>query len=565
MPDNIIQSRYELLKQVGTGGSSKVYLATDLTLNKNWAVKEIRKSDIISGQKVSNELIAEANLMKNLDHPSLPRIVDIIDEEDKYYIVMDYVEGETLKSVIKNNGPQKQEVVVSWAIEIASVLGYLHGLNPPIIYRDVKPANIILQPNGSLKIIDFGIARTYKEERIEDTMPLGTKGYAAPDQFGGQKGQSDARTDIYNLGVTIYELLTCHLPTEPPYELYPLKDIDTSLSTGLEKIILKCTKSNPDERYQTTDELISALLNYKKLDEEYVSKQKKKLREVKMPFAIGIIMVCISLIMLGINSIMISNEYEKLIADTGKSESRIENLKVAIKTEPKNPEAYELLIGEYTKDNQITSDESEQLMFIYNNYAASLNKSSDEFLDINFLYGKNYIASYEGDADTSIRSKVITALPFFTTIVESGDQEYEYYTLSMLCKDIGQFYETYILGEEEIISGEAKAEDYTELLSDISEMVDLISTYKDEENNQLKITAYKIMLNIIDLERANISMCVKKTELLKIVEEIEDGAEQIKTMNVKVIESKKELISACTSLKSKIEETYKSQAQKSVE
>ena len=189
METRVIANKYELLKQVGRGGSSIVYLATDLRLNKNWAVKEIRKQMRLEGQHISYTLLAEANLMKNLDHPALPRIVDIIEEQERYYIVMDYVEGETLKHVLEQFGPQRQEQVISWGIELAGVLDYLHHQQPPIIYRDMKPANIILQPDNRLKVIDFGIARTYKENHSDDTTALGTKGYAAPEQFQG-KGQT---------------------------------------------------------------------------------------------------------------------------------------------------------------------------------------------------------------------------------------------------------------------------------------------------------------------------------------------------------------------------------------
>ena len=195
----------------------------DKNLNKQWAVKEIKKrSHDKNNDIVVQSAIAEANLMKKLDHPCLPRIVDIIDKVDVIYVVMDYIEGEPLSKVIEKNGAQPQASVIEWAQELASVLEYLHMQDPPIIYRDMKPANIMLQPNGNIKLIDFGIAREYKTQSISDTVSLGTKGYAAPEQFGG-KGQTDARTDIYCLGVTLYHLITGKNPCEPPYELYPIQ------------------------------------------------------------------------------------------------------------------------------------------------------------------------------------------------------------------------------------------------------------------------------------------------------------------------------------------------------
>ena len=215
----IIDGKYEILKEVGKGGMSRVYLAMDQRLNKQWAVKEIQKR----GRDENNEYviqsaIAEANLIKSLDHPSIVRITDIIENDDVIYIVEDYIEGETLASILKREGEQPQERVIEWAIQLCEALQYLHSRTPAIIYRDMKPGNVMLRPEGTIKIIDFGIAREYKAENLEDTTCLGTRGYAAPEQFGG-KGQTDARTDIYCLGATLYHLLTGKNPAQPPYEM----------------------------------------------------------------------------------------------------------------------------------------------------------------------------------------------------------------------------------------------------------------------------------------------------------------------------------------------------------
>ena len=256
----IIEGKYEVLKLIGKGGMSKVYLAMDKNLNKQWAIKEIeRKAYDKNNEVVVASAMAEANMMKKLDYPSLPRIVDIIEKENVIYVVMDYIEGETLSSVLSKEGAQPQEVVIEWAKELCRVLDYLHTQNPPIIYRDMKPANIMLQPNGNIKLIDFGIAREYKEQNLADTVSLGTKGYAAPEQFGG-KGQTDARTDVYCLGVTLYHLLTGQNPCEPPYEIYPIRYWNPQLSSGLEAIIQKCTQLNPEDRYQSCAELLYALV-----------------------------------------------------------------------------------------------------------------------------------------------------------------------------------------------------------------------------------------------------------------------------------------------------------------
>ena len=149
---------------------SSVYLANDMRLNRNWAVKEVKKKgNGIKDEIVINSLMAEANLVKSLDHPALPRIVDIIDREETIYIVMDFIEGESLDKIILENGPPPEEEVINWACQVCDVLDYLHSRKPPIIYRDLKPANLMLKPNGVICIIDFGIAREYKEMSASDT------------------------------------------------------------------------------------------------------------------------------------------------------------------------------------------------------------------------------------------------------------------------------------------------------------------------------------------------------------------------------------------------------------
>ena len=274
----IIDGKYEILREIGKGGMSVVYLAMDKRLNKQWAIKEFRKDkDDASKQVALKALLDEANLMKKLDHPTLPRIVDIIETNQTVYIVMDYIEGESLNKVLDAYGAQPQEAVIEWAKQLSNVLDYLHTQSPPVIYRDMKPANIMLKPDGTVRLIDFGIAREYKEGKEGDTEAIGTRGYAAPEQFGG-RGQTDARTDIYSLGVTLYHLVTGKNPAEPPYEIYPIRHWNPSLSSGLEWLIQKCTQLNPSDRYQSCAEVTYVLENLDKFEGAYQKKQRGKVK-----------------------------------------------------------------------------------------------------------------------------------------------------------------------------------------------------------------------------------------------------------------------------------------------
>ena len=273
---SLVDGKYKILNKVGQGGMSVVYLAMNEKANKQWAVKEVRKDGIKDFEVVKQGLVAETDILKKLSHPSLPSIIDVIDTDDSFIIIMDYIQGNSLNKALDEYGAQPQENVIEWAKQLCDVLGYLHTRNPAIIYRDMKPANIMLKPDGNVTLIDFGTAREFKEKNLADTTCLGTVGYAAPEQFGGM-GQTDARTDIYCLGATLYHLVTGMNPCEPPYDIYPIRQINPTLSSGLERIIMKCTQRNPDDRYQSAAELMYALEHYGEIDDTYRKKQKKKL------------------------------------------------------------------------------------------------------------------------------------------------------------------------------------------------------------------------------------------------------------------------------------------------
>ena len=274
---SLVDGKYKILNKIGQGGMSVVYLAMNERANKQWAIKEVRKDGVQNFEVVKQGLIAETEMLKKLSHPNLPSIIDVIDGDGTFLIVMDYIEGRHLESVVKEYGAQSQEDVIEWAKQLCDVLSYLHSRKPPIIYRDMKPSNVMLKPDGKVMLIDFGTAREFKENSVADTTCLGTQGYAAPEQYGGH-GQTDARTDIYCLGATLYHLLTGHNPSEPPYEMYPIRYWNPDLSSGLEEIILKCTQKNPDDRYQNCGELLYALEHYNELDFEYKRKQTLKWR-----------------------------------------------------------------------------------------------------------------------------------------------------------------------------------------------------------------------------------------------------------------------------------------------
>lgn len=276
---SVLNNKYELLKEIGRGGLSTVYLARDTRINKAWAVKIVKTEINNKVNPIRDSIIQEAKMMKSFNHSAIPNVVDIIAQQNYVAIVMDYVEGETLESIVKEYGAQSVEKVVDWAKQICDVLSYLHNLNPPHIYRDMKPSNVILQPNGSIKIVDFGLMRTYKPNQLEDTCNLGTLGYAAPDYFDGN-GQTDPRSDIYTIGVTMHRLLTAFDPTKPPHEILPIRAINSDLPGSLEYIISKCTELDRNKRYQTCVELLNDLNRYDDLPGYETPTLKNKIRNI---------------------------------------------------------------------------------------------------------------------------------------------------------------------------------------------------------------------------------------------------------------------------------------------
>lgn len=400
---SLVDGKYKILNKIGQGGMSVVYLAMNERANKQWAIKEVRKDGVSDYETVKQGLVAETDILKRLSHEHLPSIIDVIDCSDTFLIVMDYIEGKPLSEYIKESGAQPQERVVEWGKQICDVLGYLHSRKPPIIYRDLKPSNVMLKPDGNIMIIDFGTAREFKESSVEDTKCLGTMGYAAPEQYGGH-GQTDARTDIYCLGTTMYHLLTGHNPAQPPYEMYPIRRWNPQLSSGLEEIILKCTQKNPDDRYQSCAELMYALDHYSELDHEYRRSQNRKFKAFVTSVVLMAFFAAGAFIFKMLENGTSDRMYDSYItnAETSQdSDAKVENYINAINLKPSFGEAYNNLLNELTEDNVFTQKEANQIVTVLNysengkansEYFATNEEEYDEFawnlgLDFFYLYG----------------------------------------------------------------------------------------------------------------------------------------------------------------------------------
>ncbi len=361
----IIDGKYKILNVIGKGGMSVVYLAMNERANKQWAIKEVRKDGTQDFNVVRQGLVAEIDMLKRFNHPNLPSIVDVIDGNGSFLIVMDYIEGIALDKKLQEEGALPQSSVIEWSKQLCDVLGYLHSRKPPIIYRDMKPANVMLKPDNTITLIDFGTAREFKLSSVEDTTVLGTRGYAAPEQYGGQ-GQTDPRTDIYCLGATMYHLVTGYNPAVPPYEMVPIRQINELLSSGLEAIILKCTRPNPPDRYQSCAELMYALEHYQELDAESQHIQNVKWRSFIAAASLAVVTLIGGVGFNIAKNIQTNSSYESYVslAKRQESDQAYETFRKAIKLAPEKYKAYAEFLEYIDDDNDI--NEVEYNMFQQN-------------------------------------------------------------------------------------------------------------------------------------------------------------------------------------------------------
>ncbi len=493
---DVIDGKYEILKLIGSGGMSKVYLAMDKRLNKQWAVKEITKrARDMNNEVVIQSAIAEANMIKKMDHPALPRIVDIIENGDMIFVIMDYIEGETLGSVLREQGAQSQELVIEWALQLCEVLDYLHTRVPAIIYRDMKPDNIMLKPDGNVKLIDFGIAREYKEHKSSDTIGLGTRGYAAPEQFGGQ-AQTDARTDIYCLGMTMHHLLTGKNPSEPPYETYPIRHWNPQLSTGLEAIVQKCINLNPDKRYQSCAELAYALYHYDEMNAEHIARQKRKLH--LFIFSVTAMFLCL---LIGFTGMAMKNQqqnsnYGHYLEEAEKAQTVDEKMSIyaqAIDVKPEDTEAYLKMIAT-CKENTDFSAEKEVLFRDKLETNLDTLKGTENYAELAFEIGTLYWYYYSyGRTGEDEESKIgrINAVPWFSDALEYGSKEDSFYNMATVYHDIGEFDKNYSINA---IEGKEEGR-FKKYWEDIGKLVTMIQN--SDESEIVVFEVYRLVGNVL--------------------------------------------------------------------
>lgn len=490
---SVIDGKYKILNVVGKGGMSVVYLAMNERANKQWAIKEVRKDGMQSFEVVKQNLVAETDLLKKLNHPHLPSIIDVIDCDDTFLIVMDYIEGNPLSKALETSGAQNQDDVIEWAKQLCDVLGYLHSRKPPIIYRDMKPSNVMLKPDGNVMLIDFGTAREFKSTSVADTTCLGTQGYAAPEQFGGH-GQTDARTDIYCLGATMYHLVTGHNPATPPYEMYPIRQWNPMLSSGLEEIILKCTQRNPEDRYQSCAELLYALDHYRDLDIENKKVQSFKWKTFLASFIMTIVMLVGTIGFSAGLTVQTSSTYESYIAngDSAVSQDAAEKFYLdAINVNPANPLAYQKLLERCTSDSKLSEDEYNTIKdAIYEHEDELKSKYPSEYADnVAYKLGQalyfSYVPSSQKSESENFSMAGITVSQRWLDIAQKMGSTEQIKHRAELLSSMSKAYQN--------MSGKSLEGDPVEEVKEYwNNLVEIASpNIAKEENNQIALLIYR--------------------------------------------------------------------------
>lgn len=278
---DVLRGRYKIREQIGQGGTGSIYLAEDLRLEgRLCALKEVEHDRSLPPkifEEARDQFMREATVLARLDHPNLPKVSDFFSQESRDYLVMDYVPGDDLRTLMLDARRQKtflrEDVVLGWVNQLINALTYLHRQEPPLIHRDIKPSNLKLTPSGLLKLVDFGLVKVLAPDEMTITViqGQGTILYTPLEQYGSDGAHTDVRSDIYSLGATMYHMLTCEAPADArkrflnPESLLPPREINSAISKRTERAILGAMSLHPDERPKSVEDLRLFLLGQKEI------------------------------------------------------------------------------------------------------------------------------------------------------------------------------------------------------------------------------------------------------------------------------------------------------------
>ena len=507
---------------------------------------------------IVQSIVTEANMIKSFDHPAIPRIVDLVDEDGTLYVIMDYVEGRALSAVLAADGPQPEDEVVNWGLQLCDALEYLHRRTPPVIYRDMKPSNVMLKPNGLVQIIDFGIAREYRDDggsvtaAMGDTVQLGTRGYAPPEQYGGS-GQTDARTDVYALGATMYTMLTGKNPAEPPYQILPLRQVDASLSPALERVVAKATQPDPADRYQDCAEFAYALSHYREED----AGRRAELDRVWKRF-VGLAAASAVSLAVGVGGLIGYNValnsdfgyWMQIARQTSSEEEACSAYVKAAEIMPGSTEPYEGLAGVYRSDQVFTAGEEQQLRAAILPSLGELRDNEDYArmaFDIGKLYWYNYAA---GDvAAKGTRSERIRAAAQWMNDA-AADEDFEQHELAQAYAGIAEFETTIV----PLVNEGSDAGLYRPYFERISYLLDELS---DQENDVVRLETVNLALDAaLTYPRKFRADDISQKELLALVDKAQELVADVHPTTDALDAEKDRAVSLADSVRQAVTDAY---------
>lgn len=529
---SLVDGKYKILSEIGHGGMSVVYMAINEKANKTWAVKEVRKDGRMDFNIVRQGLMAEIDTLKRLKHPYLPSIVDVIEDDETFIIVMDYVEGRSLDKILEEHGVQQESGVVEWAKQLCDVLGYLHSRTPAIIYRDMKPANVMLKPDGTVTLIDFGTAKNY-EINYGETTGIGTIGYAAPEQYiGSGLGRTDARTDIYCLGMTLYHLLTGQDPCRNLISDTSIRAVNPALSRGLDSIIRKCTAHQPEDRYQSCEELMYDLENYEILEPLYKKKQKRKFSIFIGTLTASVLCVAAGLTFHFAASAKASETYNNLLYEASRSvdyDTKISLYEQCMELPDMGgrKDAYLGMIQAFKENDAVfTVNEANLLDKYIMNHKDELQANKRDYTEICFETGKLFWYYYDyGDGSDNQVTRAKSAIEWFQDVVDQAPQDYENLGMAKAYASIGMFY-------RDITTNITEASDkgnYKPLFDNLTELIPAVAENADE--NEI------VRLELVELTRGALQQYATKfkvdgvteQEILSLYQQLEQVIDAIQT------------------------------------
>ncbi len=316
---HVLRDRYAIREIIGRGGMGSIYLAEDNRLpGRVCAIKEVRQDPELSDalrQQSRDQFYREASVLARLDHPNLPKVSDYFSDDDRDYLVMDFVPGDDLKTLMDNARRKGKTLpladLFTWADQLADALAYMHRQDPPVVHRDIKPSNLKITPSGLIKLVDFGLVKQMAPEEVTVTViqGRGTALYTPLEQYGGDTGHTDARSDIYAFGATLYHIVTNQPPLEAkqrflkPDALVPPRQLNPELTVAAEEAILWAMALHPDDRPQDIQAFREALIEG--LGHSYSSAAGQTLTDMgrwlptewdrRLAFVIGVLLVVAAL------------------------------------------------------------------------------------------------------------------------------------------------------------------------------------------------------------------------------------------------------------------------------